>query len=53
MICSVCDNSECVVLLTREEEEEPEVEYVEGYEMEEEDNDAMEDFARSANKMSE
>lgn len=35
-----------------EEEEEPEIEYVEGYEMEEEDDDAMEDFGKSANGLS-
>lgn len=35
-----------------EQEEEPEVEYVEGYEMEDEDeDDAMEDFAQGANRM--
>ena len=33
------------------QEEEPEVEYVEGYEMEDED-DAMEDFANGANALS-
>jgi protein MAK16 len=35
-----------------EEEEEPEVEYVEGYEMEEEDDDAMEDFGKGATGLS-
>jgi len=34
------------------QEEEPEVEYVEGYEMEEEDDDAMEDFGKGATRMS-
>lgn len=33
------------------QEEEPEVEYVEGYEMEE-DDDAMEDFGKGATSMS-
>ena len=34
------------------QEEDPEVEYVEDYEMEEDDDDAMEDFAKGANRMS-
>lgn len=38
-------------MLHTQDEEEPEVEYVEGYEMED-DGDAMEDFGKGANGMS-
>lgn len=39
--------------MVEHQEEEPEVEYVEGYEMEEEDDDdAMEDFGKGATRMS-
>jgi protein MAK16 len=39
------------LFVVNRQEEEPEVEYVEGYEMDEEDDDAMEDFAQGASRM--